>query len=105
VLVIACGASLPGCQAVDFVNEFEEPGLDLGRMQADIRSDLQRELERRAKTTKKSVTSVGRVRCRERSETEATCFARLGSRRDGRLRELAVSIDPDTGRYRWEVVR
>lgn len=103
--LVACAALVPACGAVDFLNEIEEPGLDLGRMEADIRSDLQRDLERRAKTTKRSVTSVGRVRCRERSEFEATCFARIGPRRRGQLRELAVSVDPDTGRYRWEVVR
>lgn len=105
LLLVAGAAALPGCGAVDFLNEIDEPRLDLGRMEVDIRSELQRDLERRARTTRRSVASVGRVRCRERSEAEATCFARIGRRRRARLRELAVSVDPDTGRYRWEIVR
>lgn len=99
-------AVAPGCGAVDFLNEIGDPELDLGRMEADIRSDLQRDLEDEARTTSDSVASVGRVRCRQRSEVEATCFTRV-SRPSGRQRrrELAVSIDPETGRYRWEFVR
>ncbi len=95
----------PGCGAVDFVNELDEPKLDLERMEADIRSQLQRDLESRSRTTSSSVASVGRVRCRQRSELEATCLARELRRGGRRLRKLAVYVDPDTGRYRWEFVR
>ena len=105
IALVAAAVLAPGCGAVDFVNELDKPQLDLERMQGDIRSQLQRELESRARTTSSSVASVGRVRCRQRSELEATCFARVRRRSGRRLRELAVDVDPDTGTYRWEFVR
>lgn len=75
-------------------------------MEADIRSQIQRDLESDARDTRASVASVGRVRCRQRSEFEATCTARVSRPSERRrLRRVAVSIDPDTGAYRWEYVR
>lgn len=103
--LVVAAVLAPGCGAVDLVNELDDPQLDLERMQGDIRSQLQRDLESRSRTTSSSVASVGRVRCRQRSELEATCFARVRRRSGRRLRELAVVVDPDTGRYRWEFVR
>lgn len=103
--LVAAAALGPGCGAVDFVNELEEPQLDLERMEGDIRTQLQRDLESRSRTTSSSVASVGRVRCRQRSELEATCFAREKRRSGQRLRKLVVFVDPDTGRYRFEIVR
>ena len=105
VSLFAAITPAPGCGTVDFVNELDEPTLDLERMEADIRSQLQHDLESRSRTTSSSVASVGRVRCRQRSELEATCFARELRRSGRRLRKLAVYVDPDTGRYRWEFVR
>ncbi len=104
-MLFAAVTLAPGCGAVDFVNELDEPKLDLERMEADIRSQLQRDLESRSRSTSSSVASVGRVRCRQRSELEATCSARELRRSGRRLRKLAVYVDPDTGRYRWEFVR
>lgn len=95
----------PGCGAVDFVNELSEPRLDIERMEVDIGSQLKRELENRSRTTSSSVASYGRVRCRQRSEFEATCFAREKRRSGQRLRKLTVFVDSDTGLYRWEYVR
>ncbi len=103
--LVVAAVLAPGCGAVDLVNELDDPQLDLERMQGDIRSQLQRDLESRSRSTSSSVASVGRVRCRQRSELEATCFARVRRRSGRRLRELAVVVDPDTGRYRWEFVR
>jgi hypothetical protein len=99
------GALASGCGPVDLINELDEPGLDIARMETDLRSQLQRDLESRSRSTSSSVASVGRVRCRERSEVEATCFARVARRGGRRLRKLAVSIDPETGVYQWEYVR
>jgi hypothetical protein len=104
-LLLAVAVLAGGCSAIDFLNEIEEPGLDITRMETDLRSQLQHDLESRSRSTRSSVASVGRVRCRERSEVEATCFARVPRRGGRRLRELAVFVDPDTGRYRWEYVR
>jgi hypothetical protein len=109
VLVLAAlalaSAGLGGCRATDFLNSVGKEHLDLGRMESDIRSSLQRRLEDEEHTTSGSVTSVGRVRCRERSEIAATCLARVreasGKRR---LERIDVSVDPDTGGYSWEVV-
>jgi hypothetical protein len=95
---------LGGCRAVDFLNDVGEPQLDLGRMESDIRSRLQHRLESESRSTRTSVTSVGRVRCRQRSEIEARCIARVargGDRR--RLLRIDVSVDSETGAYRWEV--
>ena len=105
-LALALAAGGPGCGAVDFINEIDDPGLDLARMEADIRSEVQRDLERDTRETRASVASVGRVRCRQQSEAQATCSARVSRPRGGRrLRRIAVSIDPETGAYRWEYVR
>lgn len=103
--LIAASALSGGCGAVDYLNEVERPGFDTARMETDLRSQLQRDLESRSRTTSASVASVGRVRCRERSEVEARCSVRVSRHSGRRLRKLAVYIDPDTGRYRWEYVR
>lgn len=105
-LALALAAGGSGCGAIDFINELDDPGLDLARMEADIRSEIQRDLERDTRATSASVTSVGRVRCRQRSEAQATCSARVSRPRGGsRLRKIVVSVDPQTGAYRWEYVR
>ncbi len=104
-LLLALLAVVPGCGAVDFLNDLSEDRLDLGRMEGDIRSQMQRRLESDARTTRGSVASVGRVRCRQRSELEASCFARVSQDGRRRLRRILVSIDSRTGRYTWEIVR
>jgi hypothetical protein len=104
-LVVALATVAGGCKPVDFVNELDDPGLDIARMETDLRSQLQRDLESRSRSTSSSVASVGRVRCRERSDVEATCFARLSRSTGRRLRKLTVSIDPESGLYRWEYAR
>jgi hypothetical protein len=97
-------AALAGCRATDFLNDVGKEHLDLGRMEADIRSGLQRRLEIGSRSTSASVTSVSRVRCRERSELAATCVARVVER-DGRRRvRIEVTVNPETGDYTWEVV-
>jgi len=103
VLAIA-GGTVAGCRATDFLDDVGTEHLDLGRMESDIRSRLQRRLETGARSTRGSVTSVGRVRCRERSELEATCRARVSRPSGRRLVRIRVSVDPDTGAYTWEVV-
>ncbi|HLL85956.1 MAG TPA: hypothetical protein VK387_01440 [Thermoleophilaceae bacterium] len=103
VLAIA-GGTVAGCRATDFLDDVGTEHLDLGRMEADIRSRLQRRLEADARSTRRSVTSVGHVRCRERSELEAMCRARVSRPSGRRLVRIRVSVDPDTGAYTWEVV-
>jgi hypothetical protein len=92
-----------GCAPVDFVNQLSEPQLDLARMEVDIRDQLQRRLESESRTTRESVASVGRVRCRQRSELEARCYARVRRRRGPRLLRLDVTVDRTTGEYSWQV--
>jgi hypothetical protein len=92
-----------GCAPVDFVNQLSEPQLDLARMEVDMRDQLQRRLESESRTTRESVASVGRVRCRQRSELEARCYARVRRRRGPRLLRLEVTVDRTTGEYRWQV--
>jgi len=94
----------PGCGAVDFVNELDDrSSTSSAWTPTSARSSS--DLESRSRSTSSSVASVGRVRCRQRSELEATCFPRELRRSGRRLRKLAVYVDPDTGRYRWEFVR
>ena len=104
-LTAAAGALLAGegCAPVDFVNQLSEPQLDLARMEVDIRDQLQRRLKSESRTTRESVASVGRVRCRQRSELEARCYARVRRRRGPRLLRLQVTVDRTTGEYRWQV--
>lgn len=101
----AAGALLAGggCAPIDFVNQLSEPQLDIARMEVDIRDQLQRRLESESRTTRGSVASVGRVRCRQRSELEARCYARVRRRRGPRLLRLEVTVDRTTGEYRWQV--
>jgi hypothetical protein len=91
------------CGATDFINEMAEPTLDIARMEDDIRWELQRNLEGRARSTRGSVASVGQVRCRQRTELTATCRARVARPSGRQLWRLTVSVNPDTGRYRWEI--
>ena len=102
--VIVGVALLAGCRATDFLNEVGREHLDLGRMEADIRSGLQRRLESESRSTSASVASVSRVRCRERSELRATCAARVVEDERRRRVRIEVRVDPDTGDYTWEVV-
>jgi len=103
-VVVLAVAAAAGCQATDFLNSVGKEHLDVGRMESDIRSRLQRRLESDARTTRRSVESVGRVRCRERSELVATCRARVSRPSGTRLLRIHVSVDPETGAYTWEVV-
>jgi hypothetical protein len=73
-------------------------------MESDIRSSLQRRLEAVEHTTGGSVSSVGPVRCHERSAISAMCFARVRRAHARRRVRIEVSVDPDTGRYGWEIV-
>ena len=104
LLAGAAAGGLGGCRATDFLNDVGKEHLDLGRMETDIRSSLQRRLEGETRTTRESVSSVGRVRCRERSEIEATCRARVSRASGPRVLRIRVSVDPETGGYTWEVL-
>ena len=100
--LVLAGAVGSGCTAVDFLNSVGKEQLDIPRMEAEIRSRLQDRLQSRS--TAESVASVSRLRCRQRSESSATCFARVGRPRKITRLRIEVSVDPETGEYTWEVV-
>jgi hypothetical protein len=103
-LVALAGGAVSDCRAVDFLNGVGQEHLDLARMESDIRSGLQRRLEEDSRSTSSSVTSVGRVRCRERSRLAATCRARVARPSGRQVVRIEVTVDPDTGAYTWELV-
>ena len=102
--LVLAGAVGSGCTAVDFLNSVGKEQLDLPRMEAEIRSRLQDRLQAQSRSTSESVASVNRLRCRQRSESSATCFARVGRPRKITRLRIEVSVDPETGDYTWEVV-
>ena len=102
--LVLAGAVGSGCTAVDFLNSVGKEQLDIPRMEAEIRSRLQDRLQGQSRSTSESVASVNRLRCRQRSESSATCFARVGRPRKITRLRIEVSVDPETGDYTWEVV-
>ena len=102
--LVLAGAVGSGCTAVDFLNSVGKEQLDIPRMEAEIRSRLQDRLQAQSRSTSESVASVSRLRCRQRSESSATCFARVGRPRKTTRLRIEVSVDPETGDYTWEVV-
>ena len=102
--LVLAGAVGSGCTAVDFLNSVGKEQLDIPRMEAEIRSRLQDRLQAQSRSTSESVASVNRLRCRQRSESSATCFARVGRPRKITRLRIEVSVDPETGDYTWEVV-
>ena len=101
--LVLAGAVGSGCTAVDFLNSVGKEQLDIPRMEAEIRSRLQDRLQAQSRSTSESVASVSRLRCRQRSESSATCFARVGRPRKNTRLRIEVSVDPETGEYTWEV--